>query len=140
VFDTGMVIQSGGTTQLDSGSARGTVSREEFLNILVAQLSYQDPLEPMDNAQFAQQIAQIESMRTSEELSNGIESLVRQQQVSSAGDLIGKYVRAADGEGGQVEGMVDSIAIDRTGVYLKVGEYIIPIGNVFEIQPEPPSE
>ncbi len=136
--DISAVSSNNGVTSLYTDSDRATVSQSEFLAILVAQLSCQDPMEPMSNADLAQQISAIQSLQNNNDMVDAIEGLVRQQQISSAGNLIGKYIRAADGDGGQVEGIVESVAIDRTGVYLRVGQDLIPQGNVFEVLPEAP--
>ncbi len=133
-------MNTSGTTQLALQSDRATVSREEFLEIFVAELSHQDPFNPMDNAQFAQQIAQIESMRSSAELTEGIGALLKQQQITSAGALIGKTVRGGTAQGGLVEGVVERVTVDSSGVYLTVDGYYVPLDNVFEIRPEQPPE
>ncbi|MFH1549792.1 MAG: flagellar hook capping FlgD N-terminal domain-containing protein [Planctomycetota bacterium] len=129
-----------GTTQLTSESDRATISRGEFLEILIAELTYQDPFEPMSNSEFAQQIAQIESMRSSEELTEGIGALLKQQQITSAGALIGKTVYGGTENGGLIEGVVDSVTVDSSGVYLAIDGYYVPLNNVFEISPEQSSE
>ncbi len=134
-------MSTSGTTQLALQSDRTTVTREEFLEIFVAELLHQDPFNPMDNAQFAQQIAQIESMRSSAELTEGIGALLKQQQITSAGALIGKTVRGGTVQGGLVEGVVERVTVDRNGVHLIIDGYNVPLDNVLEIRPEqPPGE
>ena len=129
-----------GMTQLTSESDRSIITRDEFLEIFVAELTHQDPFKPMDNAQFAQQIAQIESMRSSAELTEGIGALLKQQQITSAGALIGKTVRGGTENGGLIEGVVERVTVDSSGVYLTVDGYYVPLDNVFEISPEQPPE
>jgi len=129
-----------GITQLASESDRSTITTDEFLKILVAELTYQDPFEPMSNTDFAQQIAQIESMRSSEELTEGIGAMLKQQQITSAGALIGKTVYGGTVDGGLVEGVVDRVTVDSSGVYLTIDGYYVPLDNVFEISPEQSSE
>ena len=129
-----------GITQLVSESDRSTITTDEFLKILVAELTYQDPFEPMSNTDFAQQIAQIESMRSSEDLTEGIGAILKQQQITSAGALIGKTVYGGTVDGGLVEGVVESVTIDSSGVFLTIDGYYVPLDNVFEISPEQSSE
>ena len=40
----------------------GVMGQDDFLNMLVAQLNYQDPMNPMDSQQFAAQLAQFSSV------------------------------------------------------------------------------
>jgi flagellar basal-body rod modification protein FlgD len=131
---TGTVDRTGGVTSLLSQNDRATMSRSEFLQILIAELSNQDPFQPMDNAQFAQQVAQIESMRSSEELTDNIAALLKQQQMTSAGALIGKVVRGGTAGGDVVEGTVQRVTVDSNGVSLIIDGVSVPLENVFEIK------
>ncbi|MBM3327328.1 MAG: hypothetical protein FJY65_10235 [Calditrichaeota bacterium] len=88
--------------QSDPQTAR-TDSKEDFLKLLVAQLRYQDPLNPLQGSDFAAQLAQFSSL---EELRNiggkldySVESnmmLARAVNNTMAATLIGKSVRAVD--------------------------------------------
>jgi flagellar basal-body rod modification protein FlgD len=46
------------TTPLTSSAPQGTLDRDAFLKLLVAQLSHQDPLQPMEGTEFVTQLAQ----------------------------------------------------------------------------------
>lgn len=59
---TPVTSQSSSATQ-----APGALGRDDFLNLLVTQLQYQDPLNPMDSTDFTAQLAQFSSL---EQLSN----------------------------------------------------------------------
>ena len=135
------VTRSDGATHLQSESARATISRGEFLKILVAELSYQDPMEPMSNSDMAGQMAQIESLRASSELSEGFATLLRSQDVAAAGTLIGRRITGTNAAGEPVEGPVERVKIDRNSVNLVVDGFTVPIGNVLGIEPYvPPAE
>ncbi|OGQ92818.1 MAG: hypothetical protein A2284_03200 [Deltaproteobacteria bacterium RIFOXYA12_FULL_61_11] len=58
------------------------MGREEFLTLLVKQLEYQDPMNPMDNAEFTQQLAQFSSL---EQLFNINKTLDSMHAEDSAG-------------------------------------------------------
>lgn len=72
-----------------------TLGKDDFLNLLLKQLSYQDPLNPMDSTEFTVQLAQFSSL---EELSNMNSTLsnvlVFQNSMQNAAltNLIGKTV------------------------------------------------
>lgn len=55
-----------------ASKAPGELGRDDFLNLLVTQLQYQDPLNPMDSADFTAQLAQFSSL---EQLTNMNEQL-----------------------------------------------------------------
>lgn len=135
------VTRSDGATHLQGESDRATISRGEFLKILVAELTYQNPLEPMSNSDMAGLMAQIESLRASSELSEGFGTLLRSQDVAAAGTLIGRRITGTTAAGEPVEGLVERVKIDRNSVNLVVDGFTVPIGNVFEIEPYvPPAE
>lgn len=51
-----------GTTKKNEPKRKDVVQKEEFLNILVAQLKNQDPLNPMENDRFAVDLAQFSQL------------------------------------------------------------------------------
>ena len=81
--------------QTAQAKAGGQVSRDDFMKLLIAQLQNQDPLSPMDNQQFAVQLAQFNSLEQLIGLNEKFDSLATQQglatQFNSAA-LIGKQV------------------------------------------------
>ena len=57
--------QPAGTTAAASPAASPTVSKNMFLQLLVAQIKNQDPLQPTDGAQFVAQLAQFQQLEQS---------------------------------------------------------------------------
>jgi len=110
-----------GTTNLD---------KDDFLKLLVTQLRYQDPLEPMDNNEYIAQLAQFSSLEQMQNLNIQMASL-------SAISTIGKTARAVV-EQNEVEGTIKGIAFDRGSVNLIISnedsEVKVPIENVAEIR------
>jgi len=73
----------------------GKVSRDDFLKLLIAQLQNQDPLSPMDNQEFAVQLAQFNSLEQLIGVNEKLESMASQQGLVSqfnSASLIGKQV------------------------------------------------
>jgi flagellar basal-body rod modification protein FlgD len=58
-----------GTTGADSGAAAAakskTIDKNMFLQLLVAQLRHQDPMNPSDGTQFVAQLAQFQQLESS---------------------------------------------------------------------------
>lgn len=129
------VTGTNGATQLKNESDRATISRSEFLKILVSELTNQDPFKPIDNADFAGQMAQIQSLQASSELTSGFQTLARRQDVTSASAMIGRQISGVSSTGMSVVGNVDSVKIDAGGVSVMVAGIAVPIGSVFEIKP-----
>src|SRR5579875_211762 len=63
----------------------GQLGQDTFLKLLVAQLQYQDPLQPMDSTQFVTQLAQFQSLSELQAIQADLDKLVAAQQTHSAG-------------------------------------------------------
>ena len=111
-------------TQINSNTAsklkenpaiNGELGKDQFLQLLVSQLRNQDPMNPMEGAEFASQLAQFNQVEQLMNVNEGIESLAQLQGNSMAGlnntlatTLTGKYVKAlgngvALGESGEAD-------------------------------------
>jgi flagellar basal-body rod modification protein FlgD len=102
-----------------SRNPTNALGKEDFLNLLVTQLKYQDPLNPTDNSNFAAQLAQFSALEQMSNMSAGISSM-------EALSMTGKYVTAivTDSETGKttaVEGIVDSVEMKNGEATLVVG-------------------
>lgn len=80
---------------------KSSLGQQEFLQLLVAQLQNQDPVNPMDGAQFASQLAQFNSVEQLIGVNEGLGQLAVSQDLmgasltnSMAASLTGKEVRA----------------------------------------------
>ncbi|MBO6537110.1 MAG: hypothetical protein JJ966_12880 [Balneolaceae bacterium] len=87
-----------GNTQAQGKSSLG---QQEFLQLLVAQMRNQDPVNPMDGAEFASQLAQFNSVEQLISVNQGLDQLAMSQDLmgssltnSMAASLTGKDIRA----------------------------------------------
>lgn len=87
---TQSTTSSGSTTK-----NQGTLDKEAFLKLLVAQLSHQDPLKPMEGTEFVTQLAQFTSVEQQIMQSQKLDILSTQMQGlagNEAAMLVGKRV------------------------------------------------
>ena len=128
------------TSSSDASSLTTTGSTEaqdRFLKLLVAQLSNQDPMNPMDNAQMTSQIAQINTVTGIQQLNDTMKSMSTQMgamQVLQAGNLVGHGVLV---EGNKLafdsEGKTGIGAIELAGKASKVEVQVLtPGGKVID--------
>ncbi len=68
------------------------LSFDALLRIVLTQLTYQDPLKPMDNFQFVSQLAQFSQIQQGQQLIDGMNTLVAAQTTGQAAGLLGKRV------------------------------------------------
>ncbi|OCC22932.1 flagellar hook capping protein [Croceicoccus estronivorus] len=93
-------IEGLANVQTDSGANQGAqnatdafgLSFESLLKIVLTQLTYQDPLKPMDNFEFVSQLAQFSQIQQTQDMSQALQTLVAAQSSSQAASLLGKTV------------------------------------------------
>jgi flagellar basal-body rod modification protein FlgD len=109
-----MAIESLGATAASSQSSlqTPTVSEQDFFRILVAQLSYQDPLKPIDNEAFLAQIAQFTALAQAQQTNDNISSLLTIQSATQAVGLIGRTVEVETSTG-SVVGTVTTLSFQQ---------------------------
>lgn len=94
----------GTATQANSFSALGS---QDFLQLLITQLTNQDPLEPTGNEELLRQISSIRDIELTTTMSESLQGLTGRQSFASASALIGQYVTSMAGtEGVQQSGLV----------------------------------
>ena len=94
-------------TSAQSSNSMSALTGDDFFRLLIAQLSTQDPMEPMSNEDIMRQMSSIRDIEANTTLTETLQSLVGQQHFAGASALIGKYVTGTDGEdGADVSGVV----------------------------------
>ncbi len=94
------------TLTVNGRKASQELGKDDFLKLLMAQLTHQDPMEPMDNSQFIAQMAQFSSLEQMYNVSNGFNKMASIMQSNEAAGTLGKVVEL-DVEGEQVSGVVE---------------------------------
>lgn len=90
---------SNSSSSSSSSSSTGAMSQSDFLKLMVAQLQAQDPTNPVDNQEFASQMAQFSTLSATQDLNTTVSSLASQlttasqtNQVLSSANLVGRNV------------------------------------------------
>lgn len=102
---TGYNAATSGTTSSDSvaGGAQQTLTQNDFLQLLVAQMENQDPMDPQSDTDMAAQMAQFTSLTQSTAMSSSLSAL-------QANSLIGSTVTVStDSKGDTTSGVVQSV-------------------------------
>ena len=121
------VTPTSGSSDLTSSS----ISQQDFFKLLVTQLSFQDPLKPIDNEAFIAQIAQFTSLEQTREMNDRINTLLSIQSSNQAIGLIGRTVEVNTATG-TVVGKVTTLNFANGTPFLTVqtntGEFLNGIG------------
>lgn len=123
-----------------SNSAFG-LDFQSLLRIILTQLTYQDPLKPMDNFQFVSQLAQFSQLQQSQSLNDQVTNLLASQAATQATSLLGRTVDLVTEANGTVQsGIVKSVSFARgqpeVAVETAAGNVItnVSIANISQIR------
>ncbi len=133
---TTAIIKDGKVTNLNSSdtSTRNTTTgydKDSFMQILVAQMKYQDPMEPTSNTEY---IAQYATFTQVEQLSN----MANAMALSRASEMVGKTVlvqttNADTGKTVEVTGVVDYVTYSGNKAYLSINGTNYDIESVAQV-------
>ncbi len=129
------IAQAGAAGPITRTQERAQISRDQFLQILVAELSSQNPLDPLDNGQFMQQLVGLQSLEQTAALTDSLKTFQRFMQMSSGSSMIGRTIRGLNTASQSVEGVVSRVVLEGDTVLLMVGQNRVPINSVIEIRP-----
>jgi flagellar basal-body rod modification protein FlgD len=104
---------------------------DTFLQLLVAQLKYQDPLNPTSGTQFLSQTAQLTEVETMSNLESEVSQEASSQQQMASTSMIGQQVSATLTDGTVVSGLVQGVSLTTSGgPTLNVNGTAVPLGDV----------
>lgn len=112
------------------------LGKDAFLQLLVQQMQYQDPLAPTDNAQMIAQLAQFSSLEQMNNLNEAFEELsgnIDQLNFLSASSMIGREVSGIGSDGTAIQGTVSGVTMRGSVVYLTVGDRQLSMAGVQSI-------
>lgn len=118
-----------------SGSSDGMstlLDPSTFLNLLVDELKYQNPLDPTSSAAFMSQIAELSQVEQLETVSSS-------SQMTSATELIGQTITGTDPSGNLITGAVSGVTMTSTGPLLDVGDDSVDLSSVQQVTSTPTS-
>lgn len=86
-----------------------TLGQQDFLKLLVAQLSSQDPMNPVSNTDFIAQMAQFSTLQQSQTMQQNLANLQSGQTAMQASALLGQNVQVQTSAGQTVTGVVNAV-------------------------------
>ena len=107
------------TTDPSSLSNSG-INEQDFIQLFVSQLQYQDPMQPLDNSQFLTQLAQFVGIEQQSEQITGINNLLTLDSSDQSLGLLSHSVQVTNADGSTTIGKVTGIQYSTNGVQLTV--------------------
>ena len=115
------------------------LGKNDFLNLLVAQLENQDPLNPMDSTDFTAQLAQFSALEQMTNVNTNLKTMIEYQNTinnSQVVDFIGKSIKTSGnsveiGDGNSANLLFD-IESDASQVIITIYDKVGGIANILE--------
>lgn len=116
-----------------TGAASAKMTSTDFMNLLLKQLQYQDPMSPTDNAEFISQQCQFSQLSATEEMND---SITQNNTIMQTLSLIGKSVTLQDPDdlSKTITGNVTSANFSQNGSTIEVNGKNYPIALIQKVQ------
>lgn len=98
---------------------QNTIDQEDFIKLFLAQLQFQDPMEPVDNREFLAQLAQFSSLEQSRQTSQNTNDLLAMNATTQALGLLNRQVDV-QGLTLPISGTVIAVEFTAAGAQLSV--------------------
>lgn len=129
-----MAIEAiGGITSKQTAAIQPTlIGQDDLIKIMLTELTYQDPLKPLDNREFIAQLAQFTTLAQTQQLNDHVDNLLSIQAATQSLGLIGKTVSVQTSQGASDTGQVTTITFSngepRLTVQTAGGAFLTDIG------------
>ena len=107
--------------------------KDMFLQLLVAQLRYQDPMNPTDSSQFLSQNAQFTALEKMQDVADQTAALLNSQIAFGSASLVGKSVSWLDDAGTAATGTVSGVTFTADGPRLEVDGNQVTLAQIQSI-------
>lgn len=133
VIENGKVVETASESSVKKTASSSSLDKDAFLQLLVAQMKYQDPLEPTSNTEYISQYAtfsQVEQMQ----------NMAATMELSRASSMVGKLVTVettdSKGDSKQVQGMVEYVAYENNKAFVSIEGTLYSIDDVVAVVDE----
>jgi len=125
------------------GTATGTTDikaqedKQMFLELMVAQLRYQDPMNPADSGEFLAQSAQFTALEKMQDVADRTAELLGAQMAFGASALVGRHVSWLGEDGTTTKtGTIDGVTFGATGPVFDIDGTDVPLGAILSVTAE----
>ncbi len=116
------------------GSAFMRMDTNFFLDLLVKQLQYQNPMDPVSNKDMMVQLSQLSMTENMNNVADGFKEMLKMYRLSAGVDMVGRDVEFEGDDGVVRGGRVDEV-IESDGKYrLVVGDEVVDIEKVIRVK------
>ena len=120
--------------QVETGfDAYAEMDTGDFLELIIAELQNQDPMNPTDTSDMLNQFNQIREIASNDKLSKTLDGVLLGQNIATGSSLIGKLVEGMTAEGDKIIGQVDAVTVHDNVPNLLVSGSYITMNNILQV-------
>lgn len=106
------------STSASNVPAQSRLDQSDFIKLFLTELTFQDPLEPINNREFLAQMAQFANLEQARISNENTSNLVAMSATAQSLGLLGRQIEIGDDTGGRLLGTVSSIRFTESGPVL----------------------
>ncbi len=126
-IENGKVVETASQASVKKAATNNGMDKDAFLQLLVAQMKYQDPLEPTSNTEYISQYATFSQVEQMQNMSSSME-------LSRASSLVGKVVEVettnSSGETKTVRGVVEYVVYENNKAFVSIDDTLYSADDV----------
>jgi flagellar basal-body rod modification protein FlgD len=112
-----------------------TLGEDDFLKLLVTQMTSQDPLNPQKDTDFIAQMAQFSALEQSKTMEGDLSAMKSQQDFTQAATLLGRTVQVQTGATTTDSGTVSAVQLASGTPQLLVNSRLYDLSQVLSVTP-----
>lgn len=105
----------------------------QFMQLLLAQLKNQNPLDPVQDKDFMGQVTQLNSFQELQKMTKLLQTLTKSNHLTEAAALIGKTVKYQTSDGQTVTGIVSGVTVDGEETQLTVDKKSVALTSILSV-------
>ena len=129
----GKLVTNTQETKETSTAGKNSLDKDAFLQLLVAQIKYQDPLEPTSNTEYISQYATFSELEQMQNMSSSM-------TLSRASELVGKEVimesTSESGKTTTVQGLVEKVVYNGSKAFLSINGSLYSMDDLKQVVDE----
>jgi len=111
------------------------LNQDDFLKLVVAQMTNQDPLKPRTDTEFIAQMTQFTTLEQTKNMQSDIAQMRAQQQLLRGMSLLDRVVQVQSGDASPVTGVVKGLEMDGDNPKILIGEQAFDLNDIISIRP-----
>ena len=117
IIQDGKILETASESSVKKTTTSSGMDKDAFLQLLVAQMKYQDPLQPTSNTEYISQYATFSQVEQ-------IQNMAATMELSRASSMVGKLVEVqsidANGEAKSVQGKVEYVSYENNKAFVSI--------------------